>query len=71
MVKQIPYAQVMRNLLEKHEVEASSSLKKLNPFIDKEIIPRLGERLQQFPLPNQIMHQMIKPSNHHFTKLVF
>ena len=36
MVQQINYAQEMRNLMEQQEVAASSSLKTLHPFIDKE-----------------------------------
>jgi len=70
MVKQISYAQEMRNLMEKQEVAASSYLKTLHPFIDKEGLLRVGGRLQQSTLPYQTMHQMILPSNHHFTKLV-
>ena len=56
--------------MEQQEVAASSSLKTLHPFIDKEGLLRVGGRLQQSTLPYQTMHQMILPSNHHFTKLV-
>ena len=57
--------------MEQQDVSASSSLKTLHPFIDKEGLLRVGGRLQQFTLPYQTMHHMILPSNHHFTKLVF
>jgi len=70
MVQQISYAQEIRNLMEQQEVAASSSLKTLHSFIDKEGLFRVGGRLQQSTLPYQTMHQMILPSNHHFTKLV-
>ena len=70
MVQQISYAQEIRNVMEQLEVTASSSLKTLHPFIDKEGLLRLEGRLQQSTLPYQTMHQMILPSNHHFTKLV-
>jgi len=70
MVQQISYAQEMKNLMEQQEVAASSSLKTLHPFIDKEGLLRVGGRLQQSTLPYQTLHQMILPSNHHFTKLV-
>ena len=52
------------------KVAANSSLKTLYPFIHKEGLLRLGGRLQQTTLPYQRMHQIILPSNHHFTKLV-
>jgi len=70
MVQQISYAQEIRNVMEQQEVAASSSLKTLHPFIDKEGLLRVGGRLQQSMLPYQTMHQMILPANHHFTKLV-
>jgi len=70
MVQQISYAQEMKNVMEKQDVAASSSLNTLHPFIDKEGLLRVGGRLQQSMLPYQAMHQMILPSNHHFTKLV-
>jgi len=57
--------------MEQHEVAASSSLKTLHPFIDREGFLRVGGRLQQSTLPYQTMYQVIFPSNHHVTKLVF
>jgi len=56
--------------MEQHEVAASSSLKTLHPFIEKEGLLRVGGRLQQSTLPYRTMHQIILLSNHHFTKLV-
>jgi len=56
--------------MEQQDVSASSSLKTLHPFIDKEVLFRVGGRLQQSTLPYQTMHQMILLSNHHFTQLV-
>ena len=70
IVQRISYPQKIRNLIEQQEVAARSSLKTLHPFIDKEGLLRVGGRLQQSTLPYQTMHQMILPSNHHFTKLV-
>jgi len=70
MVLQITYAQELKNLMDQQEVEASSSLKTLKPFIDKEGLLRVGARLQESTLPYLTMHQMILPSNHHFLKLV-
>ena len=69
MVQQISHAHEMRNLMEQQEVEASSFLKTLHLFIDKEVLLRVGGRLQQSTLPYQTMHQMILPSTHNFTKL--
>jgi len=70
IVQQISYAQEKRNLIGKQEVAASSTLNTLHPFIDKDGLLRVGGRLQQSTIPYQIMHQMILPSNHHFTQLV-
>jgi hypothetical protein len=59
----------MKDLLEHQEVASTSSLKTLHPFIDQEGLLRVGQ-LQQSTLPYQAMHQMILPSNHHFTRLI-
>jgi len=42
MVQQINYAQEIRNLMEQQDVAASSSLKTLDPFIDKDGLLRVG-----------------------------
>ena len=55
----------------KNEFAASSSLKTLHPFINKEGLFRVGGIMQQSTFPYQTMHQTVLPSNHHFTKLVF
>ena len=70
MVQQISYTQEISNLIEQQEFAASSSLKALHSFIDKEGFLRVGGRIQQSSFLYQTMHQMILPSNHHFTKLV-
>ena len=70
MVQKISYAPEIRNLMEQQEVAASSALKTLHPFIDKEGLFREGGRLQVSTIPYQAMYQMILPSNHHFTNLV-
>jgi len=70
MVQQISHAQEMKNLMDQQEVESGRSLKTLQHFIDKEVLLRVGGRLQEYMLPYQIMHQTILPSNHHFTQLV-
>jgi len=51
MVQQISYAQKMGNLMKHPDVTASSSLKTLHPFIDKEGLLRVEGTIQQFPLP--------------------
>ena len=56
--------------MEQQDVAASSSLKKLHPFIEMEGLLRVGGRLEQCMLPYQTMHQIILPPNHHFRKLV-
>jgi len=67
MEQQISYAQKMRNLMKQPDVTASSFLKTLQPFIEKEGLLRVEGKLQQFPLPYQTTQQMILPSNHRFT----
>jgi len=47
------YAQELRYLLEQQEGAASSSLKTLHCFIDKEDLPRVRGSLQQSTLPYQ------------------
>jgi hypothetical protein len=61
----------MKDLMENHEVAATISLKTLHPFIDQEGLLRVVGRSQQSTLHYQAMHQMVLPSNHHFTRLVF
>ena len=67
---QVSYAQEFKELGEKHVVAVNSSLKTLHPFLDKEGLLRVGGRLQHYTLPYQIRHQMILPSNHHFSMLI-
>jgi transposase InsO family protein len=69
-VQQFSYAQEFKELMEKQEVAVNSSLKTLHPFIDKEGLIRVGGRLRHSTLPYQIIHQMILPANHHFSRLV-
>jgi len=70
MVQQNSYLLEIKDL-EHQKVAATSPLKTLHPFIDQEGLLRVGRQLQQSTLPYQAMHQMILPSNHHFTRLVF
>jgi len=70
MLQLFTYEQEMKNLMEQQDVAASTSLKTLLPFIDKEGLPRVGGGLQQSTLPYQTMHQMISSAKHHFTKFV-
>jgi hypothetical protein len=70
LVQQNSYAQDSQDLTSQQEVSRTSSLKTLHPFLDQEGIMRVGGRLQQSTLPYQSIHQVILPSNHHFTKLI-
>jgi len=70
MVKQISYTQEMKNLMKQQQFLSSSSLKTLQLFIDNEVLFRLGGRLQQSTLLYQKLHQIILPSNPHFTQMV-
>ena len=55
--------------MEKEDVAASSTIKTLHSFIDKEGLLKMGGRPQQFMINYQTIHRMILPSNHHFTQL--
>jgi len=51
MLQQITYVQGIRNLMEKQEVAASSSLGTRNPIINKDVLLSVGGTLQQSTLP--------------------
>jgi hypothetical protein len=57
-------------LLNHQEVSTKSNLKTLHPFIDDQGILRVGGRLQESDLPYHVIHQVILPPRHHFTKLI-
>jgi hypothetical protein len=59
----------LQDLQNKQEVSTKSSLKCLHPFVDQEGLLRVGGRLQQSSLPYDAVHQLVLPSNHHFTRL--
>jgi len=69
-VQQISYEQEIKDLLECQEVSTTSSLKTRHPFIDDKGILRVGGRLQQSTLPYHVIHHIILPPRHHFTKLI-
>jgi len=50
IVQLISYAHEIKNLMEEQDDAASSSLKTLHPFIDKQGLLRVGGRLQQSTL---------------------
>jgi len=70
IVQQISYKQEIKDLVESQEVSTTSSLKTLHPFFDNKGILRVGGRLQQSTLPYHVIHQIILPPKHHFTKLL-
>ena len=47
-----------------------SSISKLDPFIDKDGILRVGGRLKHADIPDQVKHPVILPKNSHITNLV-
>jgi hypothetical protein len=71
LVQHICYKQKLQDLQTKQKVSTKSSLNCLHPFVDQEGQLRVGGRLQQSSLPYYARHQLILPSNHHFTTLVF
>ncbi|GFW55936.1 integrase catalytic domain-containing protein [Trichonephila clavipes] len=52
-------------------VSKTSKLKALDPFLDENSLLRVGGRLCNADLPFEAKHQIIIPSKHKFTKLLF
>ncbi|GFW38313.1 integrase catalytic domain-containing protein [Trichonephila clavipes] len=52
-------------------VSKTSKLKALDPFLDENSLLRVGGRLCNADLPFETKHQIIIPSKHNFTKLLF
>ncbi|GFW41305.1 integrase catalytic domain-containing protein [Trichonephila clavipes] len=52
-------------------VSKTSKLKALDPFLDENSLIRVGGRLCNADLPFEAKHQIIIPSKHKFTKLLF
>ncbi|GFS70012.1 integrase catalytic domain-containing protein [Trichonephila clavipes] len=52
-------------------ISKTSKLKALDPFLDKNSLLRVGGRLCNADLPFEAKHQIIIPSKHKFTKLLF
>ncbi|GBL92712.1 Speckle-type POZ protein-like B [Araneus ventricosus] len=53
------------------DVAKTSKLKALDPFLDENALLRVGGRLNNSDLPFESKHQIILPSKHKFTKLLF
>ncbi|GBL86828.1 hypothetical protein AVEN_96058-1 [Araneus ventricosus] len=53
------------------DVATTSKLKALDPFLDENALLRVGGRLNNSDLPFEYKHQLILPSKHKFTKLLF
>ena len=47
-----------------------NSLRKLSPFIDEEVVIRVGDRLQRSTLGYAIKHPILLPKRHHLVKLI-
>ncbi|GFT59565.1 DUF1758 domain-containing protein [Trichonephila clavipes] len=52
-------------------VSKTSKLRALDPFLDENSLLRVGVRLSNADLPFEAKHQIIIPSKHKFTKLLF
>ncbi|GFT35134.1 DUF1758 domain-containing protein [Trichonephila clavipes] len=52
-------------------VSKTSKIKALDPFLDENFLLRVGGRLCNADLPFEAKHQIIIPSKHKFTKLLF
>jgi hypothetical protein len=52
------------------QVPPKSKLKQLNPFIAEDGLLRVGGRIQQSSVPNEMKHPIILPHNSHLTTLI-
>jgi len=69
-VQKVEFASDLKSLRSVNKVASSSKLVQLMPFIDSKGVLRVGGRLQHSNLPFNSRHQIVLPSNHHFTTLV-
>lgn len=70
LVQQEAFQADIRSLVNSKQVRSTSSLKALNPFIDKEGLIRVGGRLSNSKLGYCEKHPLILPKNHHVTNLI-
>jgi len=52
-------------------LDNQSKIKCLSPFIDEHDLLRVGGRLKNSPLDYDCKHQLLLPSDHHFTTILF
>jgi hypothetical protein len=64
------FALEMQALRKAKEIQTSSKLKSLCPFVDLRGILRVGGRIQKSGVPESQKHQIILPPNHPLTKLI-
>ena len=64
------FASELRDLKQNKQIQTSSKLKNLDPFIDQNGLLRVGGRLQHSNLSLDQKHPVILPSKHHVTKLI-
>jgi len=69
-VQQMEFATEIKSINSSNQVQSSSKLKQLFPYLDACGILRVGGRLQHSSLSEERKHPVILPSQHHFTTLV-
>ncbi|KAM7280956.1 uncharacterized protein ISCGN_005921 [Ixodes scapularis] len=69
-VQNSTYSDEIKCLSKKENIHKQSSLAEMSPFLDKDIIIRVGGRLQMLPASDNVKHPIILPSEHYLTTLV-
>ncbi|XP_046753077.1 uncharacterized protein LOC124416196 [Diprion similis] len=64
------FAEELKDLTAGSPLRPNSKLSRLNPFIDKEGVLRVGGRLQHSSLPFSARYPIILPKNNHVTALI-
>lgn len=70
-VQRESFKEEIKCLKKKRQLPSKSSILSLSPFLDKRGILRVGGRLSQSNLHYDSQHQMLLPSKHNFTTLIF
>lgn len=64
------FAEDIGFLIKNKNVSGNSSLKSLNPFLDKDGVVRVGGRLEHSSQHFDMKHQILLPAKHHLTELI-
>ncbi|XP_038165126.1 uncharacterized protein LOC119799356 [Cyprinodon tularosa] len=64
------YSEELRLLIKGSQLPPRNSLHRLNAFVDKDGVIRVGGRLRDSNLPYEVKHPAIIPKEHHITRMI-